>query len=116
MRFCVPCDAIHLCEMPFRLAALRAGLELQPGTSPPVLRPVPGFAPAAAAPERLDVVRGYLRLLGPATPKHVAGYLDAPRQGRAGPLARRRRRGDGGRRGRWLLAADADRLAAARPR
>jgi hypothetical protein len=24
------------------------------------------------------VVRAYLRLLGPTTPKHVAGYLDAP--------------------------------------
>jgi hypothetical protein len=34
--------------------------------------------PAPEVPGRLDVVRGYLRLLGPATPKHVAGYLDAP--------------------------------------
>ncbi|MGO8610075.1 hypothetical protein ACC848_44805, partial [Rhizobium johnstonii] len=59
-----------------RLAALRAGLELEPGTSPPVLRPVPGFAPAAPS-DRLDVVRAYLRLLGPATPAQVAGYLDA---------------------------------------
>ncbi len=64
--------------MPFRLAALRAGLELEPGTSPPVLRPVPGLAAAGEVPEHLDVVRGYLRLLGPATPAHVAGYLDAP--------------------------------------
>jgi hypothetical protein len=77
-RSCRPCNAVHLYEMPFRLAALRAGLELQPGTSPPVLQPVPGFTPAATAPTRLDVVRGYLRLLGPATPKHVAEFLDAP--------------------------------------
>ncbi|HEV7788403.1 MAG TPA: crosslink repair DNA glycosylase YcaQ family protein, partial [Pseudonocardia sp.] len=34
LRFCRSCDATHLYEMPFRLAALRAGLELRPGTSP----------------------------------------------------------------------------------
>jgi hypothetical protein len=78
LRFCVPCDAVHTYEQPFRLSALRAGLELQPGTSPPVLRPIPGFARADAVPAHLDVVRAYLRLLGPATPKLVAGYLDAP--------------------------------------
>jgi hypothetical protein len=78
LRYCRPCDAVHVHEMPFRLAALRAGLELEPGTSPPVLRPVPGLIPAAEVPEHLDVVRGYLRLLGPASPAHVAGYLDAP--------------------------------------
>src|SRR3954469_8438247 len=55
LRFCRPCDATHLYEMPFRLAALRAGLELEPGTSPPVLRPVPGLTPAATAPPHLDV-------------------------------------------------------------
>jgi Winged helix DNA-binding domain len=77
-RFCRPCDAVHVYEVPFRLAALRAGLELEPGTSPPVLRPVLGLAPALDVPERLDVVRGYLRLLGPAIPAHVAGFLDAP--------------------------------------
>jgi hypothetical protein len=78
LRFCRSCDATHPYEMPFRLAALRAGLELEPGTSPPVLRPVPGLTPVETVPERLDVVRAYLRLLGPATPTHVAGYLDAP--------------------------------------
>jgi hypothetical protein len=78
LRFCVPCNAIHSYEQTFRLSALRAGLELQPGTSPPVLQPIPGFAPAPEVPDRLDVVRAYLRLLGPATPKLVAGYLDAP--------------------------------------
>ncbi|MEV0456350.1 winged helix DNA-binding domain-containing protein [Catellatospora methionotrophica] len=78
LRFCRPCDATHLYEMPFRLAAVRAGLELQPGTSPPVLRRIAGFRKAATPGEKFDVVRAYLRLLGPATPKHVAGYLDAP--------------------------------------
>ncbi len=78
LRYCRPCDAVHVYEMPFRLAALRAGLELQPGTSPPVLQPVPGLRPSDERSERHDVVRGYLRLLGPATPTLVAGYLDAP--------------------------------------
>jgi hypothetical protein len=78
LRFCRVCDATHLYEQPFRLAALRAGLELQPDTSPPVLQPIAGFTPADAVPEHLDVVRAYLRLHGPATPQQVAGYLDAP--------------------------------------
>ncbi|WP_030490985.1 winged helix DNA-binding domain-containing protein [Micromonospora chokoriensis] len=78
LRFCRPCDATHLYEMPFRLAAVRAGLELQLDTSPPVLRRITGFRKAAAAGERFDLIRAYLRLLGPATPKHVADYLDAP--------------------------------------
>jgi len=78
LRFCRPCNATHLHEMPFRLAALRAGLELEAGTSPPVLRPLPGFQRAARTSQRYDVVRAYLRLLGPATAKHVAAYLDAP--------------------------------------
>ncbi|TDB71080.1 winged helix DNA-binding domain-containing protein [Micromonospora sp. KC723] len=78
LRFCRPCRATHLFEMPFRLAALRAGLELRPGTSPPVLERIPGFTKADAAGDRFDVIRAYLRLLGPATPKDVATYLDAP--------------------------------------
>ena len=112
LRDCVPCQAVHAHEQAFRLAALRAGLELEPGTSPPVLVPVPGFAPAAAPDPRHDLVRGYLRLLGPATPKHVAGYVDAPLR-----EVRGRWPGDAvevdvdGER-RWLLADDAERLPA----
>jgi hypothetical protein len=90
VRWCQPCGATHVYEMPFRLAALRAGVELQPGTSPPVLQRIPGFSVrsrgAGAAertqpvqvPSRFDVIRCYLRLLGPATPKYVAEFLDAP--------------------------------------
>ncbi|WP_327036291.1 winged helix DNA-binding domain-containing protein [Micromonospora ureilytica] len=78
LRSCRPCDATHLYEMPFRLAAVRAGLELQLDTSPPVLRRITGFRRAAAPSDRFDLIRAYLRLLGPATPKQVADYLDAP--------------------------------------
>ncbi|TDE97477.1 winged helix DNA-binding domain-containing protein [Occultella glacieicola] len=89
LRYCRVCQATHLYEQPFRLSALYAGLELEPGTSPPVLRRIPGWrrrshGPARAprgpreAPEHLHVIRAYLRLLGPATQKEVAAYLDAP--------------------------------------
>jgi hypothetical protein len=114
-RFCRVCDAVHLYEMPFRLAALRAGLELQAGTSPPVLQPVPGLTPAPDVPAHLDVVRAYLRLLGPATPQHVAGYLDAPVKDvkERWPDDATEVALDGER--RWLLATDADRLEDAAP-
>jgi hypothetical protein len=79
LRYCRVCEATHCYEMPFRLAALRAGLELQPGTSPPVLNRIKGWrGPASRVPPSLDVVRAYLHLLGPATPKQVADYVDAP--------------------------------------
>jgi hypothetical protein len=79
LRFCRPCDAVHVHELPFRLAALQAGLELTPGTSPPVLHRVTGWdGPAAETSPRLDPLRAFLHLNGPATPQVVAAYLDAP--------------------------------------
>ena len=79
LRECRPCQAVHTYEQPFRLAALRAGLELEPGTSPPVLRRIPRWrGPSARVPQHLDPVRGVLHFLGPATPKLVAAYVDAP--------------------------------------
>lgn len=79
LRRCRPCDAIHCYEQPFRLAALRAGLELVPDTSPPVLRRIERWSgPADVVPDRLEAIRTALRLLGPTTPKLVAEYLDAP--------------------------------------
>jgi hypothetical protein len=112
LRDCRPCGAVHMYEQSFRLAALRAGLELQPDTSPPVLQALPGFAAAAKVPERLDVVRAYLRLHGPATRQQVAAYLDAPVKDVAArwPDDAVEVSVDGER--RWLLAADLDRLAA----
>ena len=43
LRWCRVCQATHMYEMSFRLAALHGGLELEPDTSPPVLRRVPGW-------------------------------------------------------------------------
>ena len=83
LRFCRPCNAIHIYEQPFRLSALQAGLELEPGTSPPVLRRVKGLTPnrfehlAGEADPRFDVVRGALRFFGPATVKETTAFLDA---------------------------------------
>jgi hypothetical protein len=132
VRWCEPCGATHVYEMPFRLAALHAGLELEAGTSPPVLRPIPewdterlealrslpqaeGEEPSGAPP-RLDLVRGYLHLLGPATDADVAGYLEASPRDVAVRWARLEKGGalveadvDG--RSGWLLEEDAHLLA-----
>ncbi|HEV2810171.1 MAG TPA: crosslink repair DNA glycosylase YcaQ family protein [Acidimicrobiales bacterium] len=84
LRFCRPCDTTHIYEMPFRLASLQAGLELEPGTAPPVLRRAVGIeAPmvcrlAGEAEPRVDVIRNYIRFHGPARPRDVAAFLDAP--------------------------------------
>ncbi|GGI08154.1 DNA glycosylase AlkZ-like family protein [Egicoccus halophilus] len=79
LRTCRPCQAVHIHEQPFRLAALPAGLELEPGTSPPVLRRLEGWeGPASEVPGRLDPIRAAVHLLGPTTAQLVASYLDAP--------------------------------------
>ena len=120
LRACRPCSAVHVHELPFRLATVRAGLELVPGTSPPVLRPIPGLAgsgrPPGAPAERFDLVRGCLRLLGPTTPRLVAGYVEAPVEDvRARwPDDVLEVAVDG--RARHVLAQDADRLDDDRPR
>ncbi|GAB2456444.1 winged helix DNA-binding domain-containing protein [Jatrophihabitans fulvus] len=80
-RECRPCKAVHISDSAMRVAALLAGLELDPGTSPPVLL----RRPKAALPKRPDVralqsvIRDYLRFLGPAGPTEVAGFLGARR-------------------------------------
>jgi hypothetical protein len=82
--WCRGCAATHVPESLFRLAAFFGGLELEADTSPPVLRRIPGWprrpagvaADPTAAPDHLQPIRGYLRLLGPATPAEVAGFLD----------------------------------------
>jgi hypothetical protein len=84
LRWCNPCQATHTYEQPFRLAALAAGLELEPGTSPPVLHRIAGWrrSPALGDPERapahLRLVDAYLRLCGPSTPAATARFLDVP--------------------------------------
>jgi hypothetical protein len=126
LRTCGPCDAIHVYEMPFRLAALQAGLELVPGTSPPVLRRVDGLEPLAfgrsgtEAKARFDVLRNHLRFYGPIDVKSAATFLDAPQKevGAHWPddVVPVEVEGEAGE--RWVLAEDDDALAdaAGRPK
>jgi hypothetical protein len=82
LRHCRPCDAIHLYEQPFRLAALQAGLVLEPGTSPPVLHRVAGFdgpaygSPGSDAEPRVDVLRGLLRFAPGLAIKDATAVID----------------------------------------
>jgi Winged helix DNA-binding domain len=80
-RECRACKTSHISDSAMRSACLPAGLELQPGTAPPVLQ----RRPRAKLPTKPDLgaltalARHYLALLGPATPAHVAGYVDGRR-------------------------------------
>lgn len=84
-------------EIPFRLAALRAGLELPGGTSPPVLRRIPRFERAATTPERHDVtstgsprVGGRARVCSTCSCKQETGHCwSRTRRGRrrCGPFS-----------------------------
>ena len=117
LRWCNPCQATHLHEMPFRLAAVRAGLELQPDTSPPVLQRIARLraagAPGARAGPQLDAVRtsGSARAVDAAAGGRRSSTRRSTTSRRAGPttssrsslggraaLAAGRRRGAAGRR------------------
>ncbi|WP_229023065.1 DNA glycosylase AlkZ-like family protein [Actinomarinicola tropica] len=84
LRWCRPCRATHLYEQVFRLPALQAGLVLEPGTSPPVMRRQPRFRPpmfarlGGEADPRFDVIRGHLRAYPGARVRDAATFLDAP--------------------------------------
>lgn len=80
---CRGCGVRHPYDQLFRLAPLHGGLELEPGTNPPTIRQAPGWPrrdpgprDPGSAPARLQVVRGYLRFLGPAAPRDVAAFLE----------------------------------------
>ncbi len=117
---CRPCGVTHVHEQLFRISTIHGGIELEPGTNPPTLRRVPGWrrTPAPGDPLTVDphhrLAEGYLRFLGPATPKDLAAFCETtvgeakklwPTEGlvevdRAGEKA-------------WILADDVEALAAA---
>jgi hypothetical protein len=80
-RDCRACRTSHISDSAMRASSLPAGLELQPGTAPPVLQRRKGARVVRAVDlEALTrLIRAYLRLLGPATAVDVAGYLGARR-------------------------------------
>jgi hypothetical protein len=80
-RQCRACKTAHISDSAMRTPSLAAGLELQPGTSPPVLQRQPrARLRRANDPDALrTLLRAYLRLLGPATIGDAAGYVDARR-------------------------------------
>ncbi|HET6953425.1 MAG TPA: crosslink repair DNA glycosylase YcaQ family protein [Acidimicrobiales bacterium] len=74
--WCRGCQVVHVQDQLMRLAALPAGLSIDPGTSPPVLRPLSRWAGVPAGHEGGGaVIDAYLRVHGPATPGDVAAYL-----------------------------------------
>lgn len=80
-RDCRACKASHISDSAMRTSSLPAGLELQPGTAPPVLQRYKG-SKLVSKPRRdalTGLARAYLRLLGPATAVHAADYLDVRR-------------------------------------
>ena len=81
-RDCRPCQAQHVSDSAMRAAAPSAGLEIEPGTAPPVLVPRAEAPAARPAPTR----RPWPTSPAPTSPTWVrpatgefAGYLDARR-------------------------------------
>ncbi len=74
--WCRGCQARHVNDQLMRLAALPAGIRIEPGSAPLTFHRIarwPGVPSKPAGTEAL--VESYLRLLGPATESDVAGYL-----------------------------------------
>lgn len=116
--WCRGCRATHVSDQLLRLAALPGGARLLPDTSPQAFAAIPRW-PKAIEAEReatLDLVRAYLRLLGPATHKEAAGFLGTTaKEGRALWPDRGLAEVDLGGRPAWLPEEDLAALRRARP-
>ena len=77
---CRPCRSTHVFESLMRMAALPAGLRLDPDAAKVTLTPVDGW-PGLPGEQvgAADLVLNYLRHLGPAAPAEVAGWLSTTR-------------------------------------
>jgi hypothetical protein len=112
-RDCRPCKAQHISDSAMRAAAPAAGLEIEPGTAPPVLVPRDDAA-LPHAPDLAEVGKlavGYLTFLGPAGVGEFADYVQGRRAdvATAWPDGLVEVRVDG--RQAWLPARQVDRLA-----
>lgn len=114
--WCRSCDAQHISGGLFQQVGLPGGVRLEPGSSPTTLAPLAGWPGVPdRAQDTASLIRAYLRLLGPATPSAVAGYLGTkPSEVRTvWPDDLTEVRVDGGR--AWLPADRVDVLRAAEP-
>ncbi|MQA10783.1 MAG: winged helix DNA-binding domain-containing protein [Pseudonocardiaceae bacterium] len=76
--WCRGCQATHVHEQLFRLAALPAGVRLERDATPLTLLPIVGWPGPPDGPNprgQAKLITGYLRLHGPATPSEVASFL-----------------------------------------
>lgn len=78
--WCQPCGSRHLSGALFQQVGLAAGVQLRPAARGTTLAPIDGWpGPPPAADGTADLVRTYLRLLGPATDTEVAAFLGCSR-------------------------------------
>ena len=74
--WCKGCDATHVGEQLMRLAGLAGGLRLVPGESPATLTTIASWHLPPVEPKGFeDLLRAYLRLLGPATHAQVGTFF-----------------------------------------
>lgn len=78
--WCRGCQARHIFDTLLRLAALPAGIRIEPGRSPVRFAPLPGWPDPRPDPSvTAALVGAYLRLHGPASPAEVAAFLGTTR-------------------------------------
>ena len=76
--WCRGCQATHILEQVMRLAAIHGGVRLEAGAQPATLAPLAGRPRMRTTPDpeaATAVVRDYLHLHGPATPKEAATFV-----------------------------------------
>ncbi|MER7458410.1 winged helix DNA-binding domain-containing protein [Micromonospora sp. NPDC126480] len=112
---CGPCAARHISGSLFQQAGLAGGVHLVVSGRATTLAPLAGWSGRPAAADPADLVRTYLRLLGPATPADVAGFLgtSAGELRAVWPAELAEVRVDGRR--AWLAPEDLPALASAEP-
>jgi hypothetical protein len=74
--WCKACQSTHVYDSLFRLAAGLAGAWLDTDANPTLITPTPGWTrPVHDPAKRTELIKAYLRFLGPARPADVADFL-----------------------------------------